>query len=424
MKLKPIMRLTIAPLSLILLLSVSSDSCSMDYSRRANSYKTTPAKAPAAAPSFALTTSPIGSIDSTASATDTPLPESTVLGKAGSTAPGARSYADVAADMSKSGILKRPAAAAPVTITVPVAPIAVSATTPRSPRAMADGTIPPVRPAGPLTTVDSTDAIITGAPAAAATPAPEPAPAITQPVPAASEKLAATPKVIVDTSALPLTTRFAGVLYQVAGYPEEYKSKDADGNTRIRVSRLQRELVRRAKGAEVDIAGAVEILQEAKCHEISIGASFADAAFDSLQESSDLRSAELAAQTAHLRNKLRTSTTADIDFYMTTINTLAQQVKLRKEGRDLAAERAVKAGSRVARSQSPLSDYVPEDSATAKAKLDSAIETYIAAVTNCTSHRAKADARLAAGASGATAAATGTDDGSGGACGGSIGDKR
>ncbi|HLB94196.1 MAG TPA: hypothetical protein VJJ81_03025, partial [Candidatus Babeliales bacterium] len=112
MKLKPIMRLTIAPLLLILLLSASPASYSMDYitSRRTAKPPVTSTTGVAKeAAAVTITTSPASSAGSDTSAIDTPLPASTILGRAGAAAPGARSYAEVAVDLSKSGLLLRPA---------------------------------------------------------------------------------------------------------------------------------------------------------------------------------------------------------------------------------------------------------------------------------------------------------------------------
>lgn len=402
MKLKPIMRLTIAPLLLILLLSASPASYSMDYitSRRTAKPPVTGVAKEAAA--VTITTSPASSAGSDTSAIDTPLPASTILGRAGAAAPGARSYAEVAVDLSKSGLLRRPAtgpgaantkssaaAAAPITITVPTAPIAIPAGAPKSPRATANGLIPPVRPAGPLSKTDSAGVFATAAapsvPAAAA-------PTVVQSVP----DKPVTPKTVVVTDALPITSRMAGTITNMLGYPETYRYRAGD-EERFLLGRMQRELVRRAKSyLETEVSGAVEILQEAKDREISIGASFADNAYKHLRESSNARSAELEAQITRLNNALIASTRITIDSARANIDLLAQQLALRKQGRDLAAERAAKSRSEAVRVPSPVADYTKGDNTAAEAELIAAITTYISKTRLCYLPAVKATARLTA----------------------------
>ena len=374
MKLKPIIRLIITPLSLLLLLSSWHESYGMNSVTGRKTGGKGAKKAPAATTVLA---------SGAAEALATPLPtESLDLGSAVTAeapqaiaAPaavpeilsGQRSYAEVVAD-----------------------DVGVPRLTIKAPTAVYPDVAPALspRPASPVL------------PAAAAAPSAIPT----------------APKIIVDTDALPMATRFVGALYHVAGWPEDYKTIDSEGNTHIRLGRLQRAIAGNSQSAkESDVAGAVAMLQEASNHDISIGASFADAAFTNLQKSSDLRCVELEAQIARLEGKLLTSAATDIDSCMIMLGTLAEQIKLRKEGRNLATDRATNAGSKITRSTSPVADYTPGDNSAAKAELMAAIETYVTKTAACFVPRIKAAVRLST--------ASPSADGSGSGFGGSTSDK-
>jgi hypothetical protein len=387
MKLKPIIRLIITPLSLILLLSNCNYTYSMDYvsSRRAAAKRAAP-KAPAAS--------------TTSLAKDEPLVAPTVTNTA---------------SPIRSTTSSSPAAS--IKITIPTAPIAVPAGAPKSPRATDNGATPPTRPAaaagnisvGIVTTIS--DALSEIPPAAAA---PFVAPdTVTGPsyadvvghrglasssgIPATAAAPSAPPALttVVVTDALPIGSRLAGALSNALGYPEVYKYHSAT-EERFLLGRMQRELVRRAKSdTETDIAGAIEILQEAKDRDISIGASFADNACKHLQESSRIRCTELGDQIARLNHALIDSTHTTIDNFKTNLNSLAKQIALRKQGRDLAAERAAKSRSEVIRPSSPVADYTMTDNTVAEAELIAAIKTYIAKTSYCYVPAVKAAARLA-----------------------------
>lgn len=264
--------------------------------------------------------------------------------------------------------------AAVASAAAPAAPVAVRAgEIATSPHATSDGATPPYRPA-------SAHSLGTASVSASAGG-----------VGGETEKT-----IVIDTGTLPIVERMTGAFWVAAGYPEEYKHTDKEGVTHVRVGRFQRALVSNARSSkEADVAHAVSMLTEAQKHKIGIGAPFADTTFDSLQASSDAKCAELEAQIEQFGTKLRISATEDLERYLATITALAKQIELRKQGKLLAAERASSAGSEIARSKSPIEDYIPGDNSAAREKLMAALATYIDETRSCFVPKIKAAARIA-----------------------------